>query len=226
MRDDYILLLMGFHIYVDVYIYTLRGKGTMKLFHSRIFWETVILLGIIFPIGVYLSTFKYSINDIFTWGVYLLVTPLVWKGFTYKATGFWKTRGKIARWLWIYFMTAGAIWGIGGVIWFLFFWESTSVISNVVVILFLPLVIPAVLYKGLGFLGWELAQSMSDYIDPFMYPVLLACVRRSLYLLYFMAGTILIIFGSILIAKWWYWIQPRIQRYKERRKNRLKNWKK
>ena len=98
-------------------------------------------------------------------------------------------------------------------------WESTSVISNVVVILFLPLVIPAVLYKGLGFLGWELAQSMSDYIDPFMYPVLLACVRRSLYLLYFMAGT-------ILIAKWWYWIQPRIQRYKERRKNRLKNWKK
>ncbi|WP_288190953.1 hypothetical protein [uncultured Veillonella sp.] len=193
MRDDYILLLMGFHIYVDVYIYTLRGKGTMKLFHSRIFWETVILLGIIFPIGVYLSTFKYSINDIFTWGVYLLVTPLVWKGFTYKATGFWKTRGKIARWLWIYFMTAGAIWGIGGVIWFLFFWESTSVISNVVVILFLPLVIPAVLYKGLGFLGWELAQSMSDYIDPFMYPVLLACVRRSLYLLYFMTGTILII---------------------------------
>lgn len=193
MRDDYILLLMGFHIYVDVYIYTLRGKGTMKLFHSRIFWETVILLGIIFPIGVYLSTFKYSINDIFTWGVYLLVTPLVWKGFTYKATGFWKTRGKIARWLWIYFMTVGAIWGIGGVIWFLFFWESTSVISNVVVILFLPLVIPAVLYKGLGFLGWELAQSMSDYIDPFMYPVLLACVRRSLYLLYFMTGTILII---------------------------------
>jgi hypothetical protein len=193
VRDDYILLLMGFHIYVDVYIYTLRGKGTMKLFHSRIFWETVILLGIIFPIGVYLSTFKYSINDIFTWGVYLLVTPLVWKGFTYKATGFWKTRGKIARWLWIYFMTAGAIWGIGGVIWFLFFWESTSVISNVVVILFLPLVIPAVLYKGLGFLGWELAQSMSDYIDPFMYPVLLACVRRSLYLLYFMTGTILII---------------------------------
>ena len=62
-------------------------------------------------------------------------------------------------------------------------------------------------------------QSMSDYIDPFMYPVLLACVRRSLYLLYFMAGT-------ILIAKWWYWIQPRIQRYKERRKNRLKSWKK
>ena len=193
MCDDYILLLMGFHIYVDVYIYTLRGKGTMKLFHSRIFWETVILLGIIFPIGVYLSTFKYSINDIFTWGVYLLVTLLVWKGFMYKATGFWKTRGKIARWLWIYFMTAGAIWGIGGVIWFLFFWESTSVISNVVVILFLPLVIPAVLYKGLGFLGWELAQSMSDYIDPFMYPVLLACVRRSLYLLYFMTGTILII---------------------------------
>ena len=95
-----------------------------------------------------------------------------------------------------------------------------------VVILFLPLVIPALLYKGLGFLGWELAQSMSDYIDPFMYPVLLACVRRSLYLLYFMAGTILIIFGSILIAKWWYWIQPRIQRYKERRKNRLKSWKK
>lgn len=176
----------------------------------------------------------------------MLATPIVWKGFLYKADKFWRVRGKIARRMWMYFIGFPAVGGMIVLGAYVMFGNSSWIVTLVLVIglgvyvifgnlswivkliLVTAPLLPGFMYTVLGKMGSEMYYALFHYfnINPYTRSPWEKWIWWASFQLYFIVVSILVIFGSILIAKWWYWIRPRIQRYKERRKNRLKSWKK
>ena len=192
----------------------------MKIW-NRLIKEVVFIIVLLFPISVWFSVKV----DFFAWIPFMLATPIVWKGFLYKADEFWRVRGKIARWMWMYFIGFPAVGGMIVLGAYVMFGNLSWIVKLILVTA--PL-LPGFMYTVLGNMGSEMYYALFHYfnINPYTRSPWEKWIWWSSFQLYFIVVSILVIFGSILIAKWWYWIQPRIQRYKERRKNRLKNWKK
>lgn len=151
----------------------------------------------------------------------MLATPIVWKGFLYKADKFWRVRGKIARWMWMYFIGFPAVGGMIVLGAYVMFGNSSWIVKLILVTA--PL-LPGFMYTVLGNMGSEMYYALFHYfnINPYTLPPWEEWIWWASFQLYFIVVSILVIFGSILIAKWWYWIHPRIQRYKEQRREKSK----
>ena len=119
---------------------------SMKSKFSRTWWELFFMLVLVFPLLVYLSRLKFG-TEILIWFTCILITPIAWWGLTYKTTGFWRMRGKIAWWMWLYFMTGTAIAQTLGVLLFLAF------DSIIVWIPFIPFTISMGLYNIIDDIG-------------------------------------------------------------------------
>lgn len=209
----------------------------MKMW-NRLIKEVVFIIVLLFPISVWFSVKV----DFFAWIPFMLATPIVWKGFLYKADKFWRVRGKIARWMWMYFIGFPAVGGMIVLGAYVMFGNSSWIVTLVLVIglgvyvifgnlswivkliLVTAPLLPGFMYTVLGKMGSEMYYALFHYfnINPYTLPPWEEWIWWASFQLYFIVVSILVIFGSILIAKWWYWIHPRIQRYKEQRREKSK----
>lgn len=170
---------------------------TMKLKFRHIWWELFFMLVLVFPLIVYLSSLKFG-EEIIIWFLCIGITPIAWLGLTYKAEGFWRVRAKIAWWMWLYFMTGTAIAKTLGILMFLLF-------GNILVLLpFFPFIISVGIYDFLYRLGWKSYLSIGGYFQ--FQPSFLfnKWTWKASNQLYFIVVTLLIVYGSIFIAKWRY----------------------
>ena len=165
--------------------------------YKRTLWELFFMLVIVFPLLVYLSNLKFG-NVILIWFTCILITPIAWWGLTYKTTGFWRMRGKIAWWMWLYFITGTAITKTLGMLMFF-------AVGNILVLLpFLPFLISVGIYDFLFRWGWKTYLCIGDYFHFQPNFIFNKWTLQASTQLYFIVIPILIVYGSILIAKWRY----------------------
>ena len=170
---------------------------SIKLKFSRTWWELFFMLVLVFPLLVYLSSLKFG-EEILIWFLCIGITPIAWLGLTYKTEGFWRMRGKIAWWLWLYFITGTAITKTLGMLMFF-------AVGNILVLLpFLPFFISVGIYTFIDNLGYEVYNWLRSYFQSQPSFIFNNWAWYASHHLYFFVIPILIVYGSILIAKWRY----------------------